>query len=162
MHLDGIDGPRPRPGELRIEDLGVYEAHGGHTLRRHVYTPPGDEVRRIDIEGVAAAGRFLNRATAQRCVYEAINRRRAEVRSWLSGRHRRAPYSFVEDMGRVIGQTLTYADVQRGVRVPEQVTAVRLVLRRDQRLRGGFTVVTAYPTRPLRHRRDRHPAGEAA
>src|SRR5437588_13127499 len=61
MHLDGIDGPRPRPGELRIEDLGVYEAHGGHTLRRHVYTPPGDEVRRIDIEGVAAAGRFLNR-----------------------------------------------------------------------------------------------------
>jgi hypothetical protein len=162
MQLDGVESPRPRPGALRVDDLGVYEMHGGHTLARHVYTRAGDEVRRIETEGVAAAGRFLNRATAQRCVYEAVNRRAGEIRAWLLGRHRHAPFTFVEDMGRVVGHSLTYADVERGSRVPEQVTGVRLVLRRNRQLRGGFTVVTAYPTRPLHLRRDRHPAGEAA
>jgi hypothetical protein len=162
MQLDGIAALGPRPGGLRVEDLAVYEMHGGHTLERHVYTRPGDEVRRIENEGVAAAGRFLNRATAQRCVYVAVNRRAAEIRAWLAGRYRHAPLSFVEDMGHVVGQSLTYAEVARGIRVPEQVSAVRVVLRRDRQLRGGFTVVTAYPTRPLRPRSSRHPAGEAA
>src|SRR5438105_399940 len=104
MQLDGTEAPRPRPGEMRVEDLGVYELHGGHTLRRHVYTKAGDELRRIEVEGVAAAGRFFNRATAQRCVYVAINRRAAEIRSWLSGAFRHGPYAFGEDMGHVIGQ----------------------------------------------------------
>ena len=162
MRLEGVNGPPPRLNQLRIEDLAVYEMHGGHTLERHVYTRPGDEVRRIEAEGVAAAGRFLDRTTAQRCLYVAVNRRAAEIPVWLSGRHRHAPLSFVEDMGRVIGQTLTYAEVARGTRVPQQVTAVRVVLRRNRALRGGFTVVTAYPTRPLRHRSGRRPAGEAA
>jgi hypothetical protein len=162
MQLDGVENLRPRPGDIRVEDLGVYEMHGGHTLARHVYTRAGDEVRRIETEGVAAAGRFLNRATAQHCVYVAVNRRAGEVRAWLAGRHRHAPLTFVEDMGRVVGQSLTYADVERGVRVPEQVSGVRVVLRRNRHLHSGFTVVTAYPTRPLHHRRERRPAGEAA
>src|SRR5437870_9128096 len=159
MRLEGVNAPAPSLGQLRLEDLAVYEMHGGHTLERHVYTRPGDEVRRIETEGVAAAGRFLNRAIAQQCVYVAVNRRAAEIRRWLSGRHRNAPLSFVEDLGRVIGQTLTYAEVARGIRVPQQVTGVRVVLRRSGALRGGFTVVTAYPTRPLRHRSGRRPAG---
>ena len=38
--------------------------------------------------------------------------------------------------------------------VPTQVTAVRLVLRRNDELPGGFTLVTAYPTRsPRRDKR---------
>jgi len=162
MRLEGVSAPGPRVGQLRVEDLAVYEMHGGHTLARHVYTRPGDELRRIEIEGIAAAGRFLNRATAQHCVYVAVNRRAAEIRTWLTGRHRHAPLSFVEDMGTVIGQTLTYAEVTRGIRVPQQVSGVRVVLRRNGALRGGFTVVTAYPTRPLRRRSGRRPAGEAA
>ena len=67
--LDGIDRPgpgRPRPRRIPVEDLSVYEGCGGHTLRRHVDTKPGDEMRRILREGVAAAGRFVSRATAQR------------------------------------------------------------------------------------------------
>ena len=49
---------------------------------------------------------------------------------------------------------LTYADVSRGMVVPKQVTAVRLVLRRCAELPGGFTVLTAYPTRsPFRDKR---------
>jgi len=154
--LDGIDRPAPGPHPRRIpvEDLGVYEGRGGHTLRRHVDTKPGDEARRILREGVAAAGRFLNRATAQRCVDVAITRHSDEIAAWLGGRDRTAPFTFVEDMGEVIGQMLTYADVRRGTVVPTQVTAVRLVLRRCADLPGGFTVLTAYPTRsPLRDRR---------
>lgn len=154
--LDGIDrpAPRPRPRRIPVEDLGVYEAHGGHTLRRHVDTGPGDELRRILREGVAAAGRFTNRATAQRCVDVAITRRRPEIAAWLGGRDRGAPFTFVEDMGEVVGHVLTYADVRKGMVVPKQVTAVRLVLRRCVELPGGFTLVTAYPTRsPYRDKR---------
>ena len=96
----------------------------------------------------------MSRATAQRCVDIAVTRRSAEIASWLSGRDKRAPFTFVEDMGEVVGQMLTFAEVSRGVVVPTQVTAVRLVLRRNDELPGGFTVVTAYPTRsPRRDKR---------
>ncbi len=154
--LDGIDrpAPGPRPRRIPVEDLSVYEGRGGHPLRRHVDTRPGDEMRRILREGVAAAGRFVSRATAQRCVDIAVTRRSAEITAWLAGRDKRAPFSFVEDMGEVVGHVLTYAEVSRGVVVPTQVTAVRLVLRRNDELPGGFTLVTAYPTRsPFRDKR---------
>ncbi len=154
--LDGIDrpAPGPRPRRIPVEDLSVYEGHGGHTLRRHVDTRPGDEMRRILREGVSAAGRFLSHATAQRCVDVSITRRGNEIAAWLAGRDKGAPFTFVEDMGEVIGHMLTYADVSRGMVVPKQVTAVRLVLRRCAELPGGFTVLTAYPTRsPFRDKR---------
>lgn len=151
MQLDGLDSPSPqRLQPLPVQDLGVYEAHGGHTLRRHVNTKPGDELRRIVQEGVAAAGSFLSAGTAQRCVRTAINARRDDVLAWLGGRDRRAPLTFVVDMGQVIGRTLTWDDVSRGVTVPRHVTAVRVVLRRRTELPGGFTVITAYPTRAPR------------
>jgi hypothetical protein len=153
--LDGIDRPAPGPRPVPVEDLSVYEGRGGHTLRRHVDTKPGDEMRRILREGVAAAGRFTSRATAQRCVDIAVTRRTAEISAWLKGRDKRAPFTFVEDMNEIVGQVLTYAEVSRGVAVPTQVTAVRLVLRRCDELPGGFTVVTAYPTR-FPHRDQRH------
>jgi hypothetical protein len=154
--LDGIDrpAPAPRPRRIPVEDLSVYEGRGGHTLRRHVDTRPGDEMRRILSEGVAAAGRFVSRATAQRCVDIAVTRRSAEITAWLGGRDKRAPFTFVEDMGEIVGHVLTYAEVSRGIAVPSQVTAVRLVLRRCAELPGGFTVLTAYPTRtPFRDKR---------
>src|ERR1700681_1187669 len=154
--LDGVDrrAPAPRPRRIPVEDLSVYEGRGGHTLRRHVDTRPGDEMRRILREGVAAAGRFVSRATAQRCVDIAVTRRSSDIAAWLGGRDRGAPFSFVEDMGEVVGHVLTYAEGSRGVVVPTQVTAVRLVLRRNDELPGGFTLVTAYPTRsPYRDKR---------
>ncbi len=154
--LDGIDRPGlgPRPRRIPVEDLSVYESHGGHTLRRHVDTRPGDEMRRILREGVAAAGRFVSRATAQRCVDVAVTRRSGDIAAWLAGRDKRAPFTFVEDMGEVVGHMLTFAEVSRGVVVPTQVTAVQLVLRRNDELPGGFTLVTAYPTRsPRRDKR---------
>jgi len=145
--LEGIEPPAPRPDGLPVADLGVYERHGGHTLRRHVDTKPGDELRRILRDGVAGSGRFLNRATAQRCVEFAINSHAAVVRAWLAGPESGVPFVFLQDMREVVGRSLTWDDVSRGVVVPRPVTAVRLVLRQRSELPGGFTVVTAYPTR---------------
>ncbi|MFN2581400.1 MAG: RNase A-like domain-containing protein [Candidatus Dormibacteria bacterium] len=155
MQLDGVGPPAPRPERLPVQDLGVYERHGGHTLRRHVDTRPGDELRRILSEGVAAAGRFLNRPVAQRCVETIINRRSGDVTAWRDGPESNVPFTCVEDMGQVIGRCLTWDDVSHGLVHPKPVTAVRLVLRRRSELRGGFTVVTAYPTRAPRRRRRR-------
>jgi hypothetical protein len=151
--LDGLPQPEPlRQDSLPVHDLDVYERNGGHTLSKHVNVPPGDELRRIREEHVAAAGSFRNRATAQRCIYFAIKQREELVRAWLRGRDRHAPLTFVVDMRNVIGRTLTVDDLRRGSTVPRPATEVRLVLRRCPELPGGFTVVTAYPTRRLRHR----------
>jgi hypothetical protein len=154
MQLDGLEAPEPMG--FPLEDLGVYEAHGGHTLRRHVDTRPGDELRRILREGIAAAGRFLNRATAQRCVDTTLTHHHEEVLAWLGGREARVPLALVENMGEVVGQSLTWDDVSRGAIAPRPVTAVRVVLRRRTELPGGFTVVTAYPTRATRPRPNAH------
>lgn len=150
MELGGLEPPAPQPGDIPVQDLGVYERHGGHTLRRHVETRPGDEFKRILREGVAAAGRFANRATAQQCVERALRNRGDDIREWLAGPEADVPYTFVQDMRRVIGRSLTWDDISRGMTVAKPVTAVRLVLRRRTELPGGFTLVTAYPTRAPR------------
>lgn len=155
MELGGLERPAPQPERMPVEDLGVYEKHGGHTLRRHVDTKPGDEFRRILREGVAAAGRFSNRATAQQCVAQAVGTHSDAIRAWLSSPDADVPYTCVQDMGRVIGRCLTWDDISRGVTIARPVTAVRLVLRRRPDLAGGFTVVTAYPQRPPRRPRPR-------
>ncbi|HEX6539815.1 MAG TPA: RNase A-like domain-containing protein [Candidatus Dormibacteraeota bacterium] len=150
MHVSGLEPPAPDPDRLPVEDLGVYEDHGGHTLRSHVDTRPGDEFKRILREGVAAAGRFVNRATAQHCLQHAVWSHSKDIRAWLSGPEAEAPYTCVQDMGRPIGRCLTWDDLSRGVTIAKPVTAVRIVLRRDGELPGGYTVVTAYPTRAPR------------
>jgi len=155
MELGGLEPAAPRPGTLPVEDLGVYEKHGGHTLRRHVDTKAGDEFKRILREGVAAAGRFANRATAQQCVEQVVRARSGDIREWLDGPEPDVPFTCVQDMGRVVGRCLTWDDISRGVTIARPVTAVRLVLRRRTELAGGFTVVTAYPQRAPRRPRKR-------
>jgi len=154
MQLEGIDPPRPGLEPLPVQDLGVYERHGGHTLRRHVNTPPGDELRRILREGIVGAGHFLNRVVAQRCIEVAIGRHAAQIRAWLTGPEANVPLTIVENMGEVIGRSLTWDDVSHGLVTPKPVTGMRMVLRQRSELPGGFTVVTAYPTRA--RRRPRH------
>lgn len=152
MQIGELEAPVPEPERLPVEDLGVYEQHGGHTLRRHVDTRPGDEFKRILREGIAADGRFTDRATAQRCVETAVRLHGDEIRAWLAGQEAEVPYSCVQEMGRVIGRCLTWDDVSRGVTLAKPVTSVRMVLRRTEQLPGGFTVVTAYPARTQRSR----------
>lgn len=155
MELGGLEPPAPQPERLPVEDLGVYEKHGGHTLRRHVDTKPGDEFKRILREGVAAAGRFVNRATAQQCVEQAVRTHSDAIREWLASPEADVPYTCVQDMGRLIGRCLTWDDISRGMTIARPVTAVRLVLRRRAELPGGFTVITAYPQRAPRRARPR-------
>lgn len=152
MQIGGLDAPVPAPERVPVEDLGVYEQHGGHTLRRHVDTRPGDEFKRILREGIAADGRFTDRATAQRCVECAVAEHADEIRAWLAGSEAEVPFSCIQDMGRVIGRCLTWDDVSRGVTLAKSVTSVRLVLRRTEELPGGYTVITAYPARTRRSR----------
>ena len=153
MQVSGVEPPELDPDRLPVEDLGVYEEHGGHTLRRHVDTRPGEEFKRILREGIAADGRFVNRVTAQRCVQAAVWAHNADIRAWLSGPEVEVPYTCVQDMGRPIGRCLTWDDMSRGITMASPVTAVRLVLRHSDELPGGYTVVTAYPTRAPRRTR---------
>lgn len=159
MQIGGLEAPVPEPERLTVENLSVYEQHGGHTLRRHVDTRPGGEFKRILREGIAADGRFTDRATAQRCVEYAVRSHTDEIRAWLAGSEAEVPYSCIQDMGRIIGRCLTWDDVSRGVTLAKPVTSVRLVLRRTEELPGGYTVVTAYPART---RRSRIPTKRAA
>ena len=167
MQLDGLDGPRPEGPQLPVEDLAVYEAHGGHTLRRHVGLGRDDNVRRI-AEGAAATGCFVDQPTAQRAVEASIHRHRDDIAAWLWGAARQLPYSFVEDLKTVVGTMLTRDEVSAGITQPSPVTAVRVVLRPSDKLAAGFTLVTAYPTRvrrptPQRAARPRRaPAGVQA
>lgn len=152
MQIGGLEAPVPEPERLQVEDLGLYEQHGGHTLRRHVDIRPGDEFKRILREGIAADGRFTDRATAQRCVEYAVRAHTDEIREWLAGPEAEVPFSCIQDMGRIIGRCLTWDDVSRGVTLAKPVTSVRLVLRRTDELPAGYTIVTAYPARTRRSR----------
>jgi Bacterial CdiA-CT RNAse A domain len=149
MQLDALDGPRPDGPRMPVEELAVYEAHGGHTLRKHVGLSLDDNLHRIRT-GHGASGCFADLATAQSSVEEAIHRHRDGILEWRWGPNRALPYSFVEDLRRVIGTSLRRDDVVNGLTQPSPVTAIRLVLRPSDELAAGFTLVTAYPTRPRR------------
>jgi hypothetical protein len=100
--------------------------------------------------GHAMAGCFSDLATAQNAVAEAIDRRHDDILAWRWGPNRGLPYSFEQNLRRVVGTTLSRDDVLRGITEPTPVTAVRLVLRPSAALRAGFTLVTAFPTRARR------------
>ena len=149
MQLDGLatpEGPRRGP-RLAVEDLSVYEMRGGHTLRRHVDIPPDEALRRVRA-GEQAAGSFTDRRTAQEAVDDAIQAHRHGIAAWLWGPNASIRYAFVENLRRVVGSTLSRRDVALGVETPSQATAVRVVLQPSDELPSGFSVLTAYPTRP--------------
>lgn len=147
MQIDALEPPRPEGPQLPVEDLAVYEAHGGHTLRKHVGLSASENLDRIR-DGHRAAGCFTDQTTAQSAVEEAIRRRSDDIAAWQWGPNRQLPFSFVVDLKRVVGDTLTRDDVNHGVTQPSPVTGVRLVLRPSDELAARFTLVTAYPTQP--------------
>jgi len=152
MRMEGVEGPGGlrRSPKLPVQDLEVYERNGGHTLARHVNTSPADDLRRVASGRVSGAGSFLDRATAQRALEKALDQRRDDVRAWLRGPYRNAPFTLIENVREVIGRSISVADLERGVVVPRPVTAVMVVLRASKHLPGGFTVRTAFPTRARR------------
>jgi hypothetical protein len=149
MQLDGPELPAGlrRGPRLAVEDLSVYEMRGGHTLRKHVAVPPDEALRRVRA-GEHAAGSFSDRRTAQQAVEDAIQAHRHGIAAWLWGPAAGTRYAFVERLRRVVGSTLTRNDVAHGVETPSPATAVRVVLQASDELPAGFSVLTAYPTRP--------------
>jgi len=148
MQLEGPEPPAaPRRGpRMAVEDLSVYEMHGGHTLHKHVGVGPEEALRRVR-DGEPAAGSFTDRRTAQLAIDDAIQAHRHAIAGWLWGPNARARYAFVESLRRVVGTSLTRHDVARGVSAPSPATAVRVVLQPTDDLPAGFSVLTAYPTR---------------
>jgi len=155
MQLEGPAAPavHRRGPRMEVEDLSVYELHGGHTLKRHVGLSQDQALRRIR-DGETAAGSFSDRMTAQRAVDDAIQAHGGEIAAWLWSPASRSRLAFVAYLGRVVGTSLTRRDVARGVETPSHAMSVRLVLQANDQLAAGFTVVTAYPTRERvsRHR----------
>ena len=141
-----LSWPRMRLGPpLPVEDLGVYEEHGGHTLRRHVEPRPSSDVRRFDDQPyIHGAGTFLDRPTAQWAVEMTIRAHETEIREWL---RRGAPGTLVAGawFSRPVGSELSHTAWQRGETWPVPATGARVVLRACPSLPGGFYVVTAYP-----------------
>jgi hypothetical protein len=131
--------------ELPIEDLEVYERHGGHTLRRHVDPRPSSDLRRLDRDpDINGAGTFLDRPTAQWAVEMTLRSHEAEIRAWL---RRGAPGTLVAGawFTRPVGSELSHTAWQRGETTPAPAGGARVVLRACDSLAGGFYVVTAYP-----------------
>ncbi|MPY87602.1 MAG: hypothetical protein GEU99_06755 [Luteitalea sp.] len=133
--------PPDTASRSRDADLAWDEAHGGHTLARHVGLSDGDLRARLDREEIAAASTFDDRETAERVVASAIAASRAQIERWARRRGRRPNLvvQFRGDPDDPIGRSL-----RRGERRTQACWRARIVLRWDDGL-GMFFVLTAYP-----------------
>jgi hypothetical protein len=122
-------------------DLGHDEQLGGHTLARHVGRT--DLQLRIRLERerqIAAASTYVDRATAERVVGEALARSSARVAEWQARRGRRPNLTLrFKGDGHPIGRSL-----ERGLPSPTVCRDALVVLRWDER-RKDYYVLTSYP-----------------
>ncbi|MPZ18723.1 MAG: hypothetical protein GEV06_12525 [Luteitalea sp.] len=125
-------------------DLAWDEAHGGHTLARHVGLGDRDLRARLAAEDISAASTFMDRETAERVVADALETSRAQIQRWSrrSGRRPNLVVHFRGNRDEPIGRSL-----RRGSRRPKTCWAARIVLRWDEQL-DQFFVLTAYPEVP--------------
>jgi hypothetical protein len=122
-------------------NLAADESAGGHTLARHVGRSDAELAARLAAEpGLAAASAFTDRPTAERAVAAALAAERRRVDDWRArGRGETLAIAWRGD-GAPVGRLL-----ERGAPRAEEVSGVRVVLRRDSE---SFFVLTAYPERP--------------
>jgi hypothetical protein len=130
----------PRAASPSSHDLSADEAMGGHTLARHVGKTDDDLRERLRREpDISSASTYIDRATAEAVVGEALS---SAPRSFDSWRHRtgRRP-NFVMHFGahRVIGRS-----VRRGRIEATSCENALIVIRWDDR-RKRFYVLTSYP-----------------
>lgn len=129
-----------------LGDLQLHEQRGGHTLSRHVGTTPQQDVERLmKNPSIRAAGSFLNRNVAQRAVEFAIQHPDNVVllNEWMRSGRSQLTLNAVTD--KIIGSVLTQAALRRGITQPAPAIGVRVILRRDPKMRCGFRIHTAYP-----------------
>jgi Bacterial CdiA-CT RNAse A domain len=120
-------------------DLGRDEQRGGHTLARHVARTDDELRERLAHErNISAASTWIDRATAEAVVGEALAAERSRVDNWVGQGYPRANLALHYHAGRVIGRSLRRGDV----RTVECSSAV-IVLRADGP--ESFYVLTTYP-----------------
>jgi hypothetical protein len=87
----------------------VDEAHGGHTLARHVGRSDDDLRERLRRErGISAASTYTNRAVAEATVARALDDNAARVASWRAreGNRPNLTLDYRGSMSRPIGRSL--------------------------------------------------------
>jgi hypothetical protein len=144
---DAVEAPpRPRvsryPGELELE-AGV---EGAHVLDVHVGRTPEELSARLAAPDstLRASSTFLDLATAERAVQEAIDANEGRITKWLEGSARDLKPPIKYDAGHPVGQVLSREAWLRGL-PPRDSSMLTVVLRRSSTSPRGFVVLTAFP-----------------
>lgn len=138
-HLADLVAPSSRlvPGG----GLAAHELAGGHTLARHVGQSADDLAARLAAQpNIPAASTFSSRATAEASIASALDTNQAAIQAWLRGGGGNAGSAFTTSFADPVGTTL-----MRGASGPTSATSVRVVLRPDASMPGGFRILTAFP-----------------
>ena len=115
---------------------------GGHTLDRHVGRTVEQLRRRLEREDKREVSTFLDVASADRFVGQALYDRRADVSRWLASSPA-GNEAFPSRLGTAAGSVL-----RRGASGVVAGRSVQVVLAPSRRFREGFRIVTAYVTLP--------------
>lgn len=121
--------------------LDAHEALGGHTIERHVARTDEELLARLESQpNISASSSFPDQATAEAAISEALSRNADDVDAFVGGT---GPSVLVlqEPLGTTTGRS-----VARGSTEVQDVTGVRVVLRRDPSSPTGYRIQTAFPT----------------
>lgn len=127
-----------RSGRL---SLAAEEAAGGHTIARHVGKTEAELRTRLATQtAIPAASSFRTLAEAEQVVSEALQANGVMIQNWARqaavGQNLRIPYA----AGRPIGY-----GVVRSTNLPQQMTKVRIVLKKTSVANKIYFVLTSFP-----------------
>jgi CDI toxin RNase A-like protein len=115
------------------------EQRGGHTLARHVARTDDELRERLAHErNISAASTWIDRATAETIVGQALAAERGRVENWMRRGYPRTNLALHYEAGRTIGRSM-----RRGDSRTLDCTSAVIVLRADGP--ESFYVLTTYP-----------------
>ena len=140
----GYAPPSPEPRDaIPGGGLAAHEGvDGGHTLDRHVGRTLEQLRRRLAQDGKREVSTFLDEASADRFVAQALYDRRSDVARWLTS-NPSGNEAFPSRLATPAGSVL-----RSGARDVVTGRSVNVVLAPSRRFREGFRIVTAYVTLP--------------
>ena len=117
--------------------LAAHEAAGGHTLAKHVGKSEAFLCHRLATEpDIRGASTFHDRQTAERSIADALRSNQRIVDRWLAGRKNKLVLR--SRLPMPIGVLMT--SVHSGA---NPAHGIKIILRRDTRMQGGFLLITA-------------------
>ncbi len=122
-----------------MHDLGIDEAHGGHTIARHVGKSDAELRQRLQDEpNISAASSYTDRNTAERVVGTALQRNESRIQQWIGRGPRRANLVLdYTDPSDAIGRVM-YPRAMGSVPCDHAI----IVLKADA---DSYFVLTSYP-----------------